>query len=388
MDNLKESHDRAHAFLDAAHDLHSRYPVCDGHNDIAWCIREMVEPSPVGINNLDLNVNYKGVLINGPSHRCLHTDIPRLRQGGIGFQFWSVYTPSHAVGPIAVQTTLEQIDIVRRMVAKYPETFEMAKSVADVKRIMASGKIASCCGIEGGHQINNSLACLRMFYDLGCRYMTLTHNGGPPWADAAMSVTGEHLAEAPLGGLTKFGCEVVKEMNRLGMLVDISHVHHVTMKRALEVSLAPVIFSHSSSRALCNHPRDVPDDILEMLKVNGGVIMITFVSDFIAGLFWVRGGKVGATVLEVADHIDHVKRVIGIDHIGIGGDYDGCSKLPRGLEDVSCYPNLTAELLYRGYSEEDVGKILCGNILRVMEAAESVRDAMAAEGILPSEATI
>ena len=205
--------------------------------------------------------------------------------------------------------------------------------------------------------------------------MTLTHNGGPSWADAALSLTGEFLVEAPNGGLTPFGCEVVREMNRIGMLVDLSHVHSETMKRALQVTEAPVIFSHSSSRALCNHPRDVPDDILKLVAANGGIVMVTFVSEFVAGQFWVRGGKVGATVVEVADHIDHIREVTGsADYIGIGGDYDGASDLCRGLEDVGCYHNLTAELLFRGYSESDILKILSGNIMRVLRQAENVRD--------------
>lgn len=220
------------------------------------------------------------------------------------------------IGPVAVQTTLEQIDIVYRMVDMYSDVFEIAYNAEDVRRIFASGKIASMMGMEGGHQINCSMASLRMFYRLGVRYMTLTHNGGPTWADSAVSITGEFIHDAPNNGLSPFGKEVVLEMNRIGMLVDLSHVHHVTMRVALEVSRAPVIFSHSSTRALCNHPRDVPDDILRMLPTNGGVVMITFVSKFVAGPFWVRGGKVGATVIEVADHIDHVKEVAGIDHIG------------------------------------------------------------------------
>lgn len=197
---------------------------------------------------------------------------------------------------------------IARMIEAYPDTFELAHTAADVQRIFAAGKIASMCGIEGGHQINGSLSSLRMFYKLGVRYMTLTHNGGPSWADPALSLTGAFLQEAPNGGLTTFGCKVVQEMNRIGMLVDLSHVHNATMKRALQVSRAPVIFSHSSSRALCNHPRDVPDDVLQLLVANGGVIMVTFVSEFIAGQFWVRGGKVGATVIEVADHIDHIRK--------------------------------------------------------------------------------
>lgn len=218
--------------------------------------------------------------------------------------------------------------------------------------------------------------------------MTLTHNGGPSWADPALSPTGQFLVEAPRGGLTEFGSEVVLEMNRLGMLVDLSHVHSETMKRVLAISRAPVIFSHSSSRALCNHPRDVPDDVLRLLAANGGVIMVTFVAEFVAGQFWVRGGQVGATVVEVADHIDHIRQVTGgVDCIGIGGDYDGAEDLPRGLEDVGCYHNLTAELLLRGYLEEEVLKVISGNTMRVMLAAERVRDEMQADpAVLPSEA--
>jgi membrane dipeptidase len=220
--------------------------------------------------------------------------------------------------------------------------------------------------------------------------MTLTHNGGPSWADPALSLTGEFMNEAPNGGLTLFGCQVVAEMNRIGMLVDLSHVHSDTMKKALQVSRSPIIFSHSSSRALCNHPRDVPDDVLLLVKDNGGVVMVTFVSEFIAGQFWVRGGKAGATVIEVADHIDHIRSVTGgVDNIGIGGDYDGASDLPRRLEDVGCYHNLTAELLLRGYSDEEVLKILSGNIMRVMIAAERVRDTwhqLEGVAVLPCEA--
>lgn len=241
---------RAAEHVSKARDLHNRIPLCDGHNDLPWFIRELSPNGKIeGVNSLDLTQNHKGKVYDGVK---LHTDIPRLRQGAVGWQFWSVYTPASDSGPIAVQLTLEQIDIVHRLIKKYPTTFEMANSATDVRRIFSEGKIASMCGIEGGHQINNSLGVLRMYYNLGCRYMTLTHNGGPLWADSALSVDEEHLADAPHGGLSRFGCEVVREMNRIGMLVDLSHVHPVTMKKAIEVSRAPVIFSHSSSRALCN----------------------------------------------------------------------------------------------------------------------------------------
>jgi membrane dipeptidase len=334
-----------------------------------------------------LTLNHQGKEFSGPGHGCLHTDIPRLREGGVGWQFWSVYTPTRVQGPAAVQYTLEQIDFVRRMVAKYPDHFELASCAADVERIFAEkkGKIASMMGMEGGHQINSSLGSLRMMYQLGVRYMTLTHNGGPGWADCAMGFKGEPLPDAVVGGLTDYGKAVVREMNRIGMLVDLSHVHPLTMRVALAETRAPVIFSHSSSRAICDHPRDVPDDVLALLPSNGGVVMVTFVSDFIAGPFWVsKDGQVGATIIEVADHIDNIKKIAGIDHIGLGGDYDGCTSLAKGLEDVTGYPNLIAELLQRGYTNEDIEKLTSLNLLRVLKAAEKVRDELIDEP--PSEA--
>jgi membrane dipeptidase len=357
------------SFLEEARELHKTLPVCDGHNDLPWATRCMEPAGPCGLNDLPLDVNNKDLKFS-TNHGVLHTDIPRLKQGGIGWQFWSVYVPATVQGGDAVQQTLEQIDYVHRLCEKYPETFEFAYNADDVQRIYDSGKIASMCGMEGGHQIGNSLASLRMMHRLGCRYMTLTHNGGPLWADSAVSTDGVFLKDAPNNGLSTYGQEVVKEMNRIGMLVDLSHVHHVTMKAAIECSKVPVIFSHSSSRALCAHPRDVPDNVVSMLPANGGVIMVTFVASFIAGQFWVKDGKVGATVIEVADHIDHLKSICGVDHIGIGGDYDGCTDLARGLEDVSCYPLLTAELLSRGYSHDDLKKILGKNLIRVLKVAE------------------
>ena len=351
--------------------LHDTVAVADGHNDLPWAIRCMEPVGACGLNDieLDLRVNHKGKRFS-TNHGCLHTDVPRLREGGIGWQFWSVYVPATVSGPVAVQQTLEQIDFVHRIIEKYSDTFELATCADDVDRIFASGRIACMCGMEGGHQIHNSMGTLRMMYRLGCRYMTLTHNGGPAWADCAVSPEGVFLKDAPVNGLTEYGRDIVKEMNRIGMLVDLSHVHHVTMKAAIETSKAPVIFSHSSSRALCSHPRDVPDDILQMLPANGGVIMVTFVASFVAGQFWVKDGKVGATVNEVADHIDHIRDVCGIESIGIGGDYDGCTDLARGLEDVSGYPLLTATLMERGYSDDDLRKILGGNIARALRAAE------------------
>ena len=357
--------------IEEARAIHETVAVADGHNDLPWAIRCMDPVGACGLNDLDLSVNNAGIRFS-TNHGCLHTDIPRLRQGGISWQFWSVYVPATVQGGDAVQTTIEQIDFVHRIIDKYPDTFEFATNADDVERIHAKGKIASMCGMEGGHQIGNSMATLRMMHRLGCRYMTLTHNGGPKWADCAVGPPPDSkwLKEAPAGGLTDYGKDVVREMNRIGMLVDLSHVHHVTMRVAIETSEVPVIFSHSSSRALCAHPRDVPDDILKMLHINGGVIMVTFVASFIAGQFWVKDGKVGATVIEVADHIDHIKTVCGgvVDNIGIGGDYDGCTDLARGLEDVSGYPLLTAELLNRGYTTNELKQILGDNILRVLLA--------------------
>ena len=388
--NLREDALRASNYLEQAVVIHDKFPLCDGHNDLPWCMRNMKPKGPPRLNSWDLTLNHKGKVYDGPGHACLHTDIPRLNQGGVGWQFWSVYTPASEQGPIAIQYTIEQIDFVKRMIKKYPTHMELASTSNDIERIYKeraegkSKKIACMMGMEGGHQINASMGTLRMMYELGVRYMTLTHNGGPGWADAALDVKGVFLKDAPLGGLTEYGKSIVWEMNRIGMLVDLSHVHPVTMKAALQCTKAPVIYSHSSSRALCDHPRDVPDDVLELVKINKGVVMVTFVSAFIAGEFWVRANKVGATVIEVADHIDHIRSIAGIDCIGIGGDYDGCDNLARGLEDVSCYHNLTAELLYRGYSEEDIGKINCMNLLRVLKAAEVVKKEM--ENELPCEA--
>jgi membrane dipeptidase len=325
------------------------------------------------------------------------TDIPRLRAGGLGGQFWSVYVPVELQGQAAVTATLERMDVVYRMIRKYPDTFELARTADDVERIFKQGKIASLMGMEGGHSIDNSLGALRMFRKLGASYMTLTHSSNTPWADSATD-------KPKFGGLAPFGEEVVKEMNWLGMLVDLSHVSPDTMEDALRVTEAPVIFSHSDARAVNDNPRNVPDNILQMLPKNGGIVMVTFVPAFLSPAVnaWsklqtaeedrlkalhpsdaaaVKAGVATwttanppprATISDVADHIDHIKKVAGIDHIGIGSDFDGITLVVQGLEDVSKYPSLIAELLRRGYSDADIKKITGQNILRVMRDVEKV----------------
>jgi membrane dipeptidase len=371
--------------LARARALHKQVPLIDGHNDYPWALR-----------GLDPARDFKSADIAGSVPKLM-TDIPRLRQGGVGGQFWSVYVPSSMQGKEAVRATLEQIDIVHRMARRWPETFELARTAADVERIFKNGRIASMIGMEGGHSIDSSLATLRMMHALGAGYMTLTHSLNVPWADSATD-------KPALGGLSTFGEEVVREMNWLGMLVDLSHVSPDTMEDALRVSEAPVIFSHSSARAICNVPRNVPDNILLRLPKNGGVLMVTFVPGFISQEVADYGPKVTAeqqslrsqfpnneayvtsamerwraqnpepraTLQQVVDHIDHIRKVAGIDHIGLGGDFDGISSVVQGLEDVSKYPGLTAELLRRGYTDQDIKKILGLNILRVMRQVERV----------------
>jgi len=368
----------AQDFKARAIQLHRSTPLIDGHNDYPWALRG-IDPGR--------DLNKAEITKPVPS---LMTDIPRLRQGGVGGQFWSVYTPGTMQGQEAVRVTLEQIDIVHRMTRKWGETFQMANTADDVDRAFKNGKIASMIGMEGGHSIDNSLPTLRMFYALGARYMTLTHNVNLRWADAA--------ADKPVaGGLTRFGEEVVREMNRLGMLVDLSHVSADTMEDALRVTEAPVIFSHSSARAICNVPRNVPDNILQLVAKNGGVVMVTFVPGFISQAVADFDAKPEAerkgltppkaTLSQVADHIDHIRKVAGIDHIGLGGDFDGITQVVEGLEDVSKYPDLTAELLKRGYKDDDIKKILGLNVLRVMRGAEKVAASLQ-KSRQPSTATI
>ncbi|HXI13886.1 MAG TPA: dipeptidase [Thermoanaerobaculia bacterium] len=374
----------------------AKVPIIDGHNDVPWEMRERVG---LEISKIDLR-NDTSLLTP-----AMHTDIPRLRKGGVGAQFWSVYVPADRDGPVAFRMVAEQIDIVQRMTELYPETFENAVSVADIARIGKKKKIASLIGIEGGHAIDNSLPALRQLYMLGARYMTLTHSKNNDWADSA--------TDAPRhNGLTAFGKDVIGEMNRLGMLVDLSHVSAKTMHDVLDVTRAPVIFSHSSARAVVNHPRDVPDDILKRLVVNNGVVMITFVPGFISEKVRLHGAEQDAeearlktlnqgdpqrvaqelaawkerhpapkaSVSDVADHVDHIRKIAGVDRIGLGGDFDGIKSTIPGLDSVDDYPSLFAELLRRGYSETDLEKIAGRNLLRVFTKAEAVAAKLRSQG--------
>ena len=370
------------ALMERAQALHGQVPLIDGHNDYPWALRENAGRD---LAKLDISKPQPSIM----------TDIGRLRAGGVGGQFWSVYVPADLQGQSAATATLEQIDIVHRMMRKYPDTFELALTADDIERIFKKGKIASLIGMEGGHSIDNSLAALRMLHRLGARYMTLTHSRNVPWADSATDTPA-------LGGLSPFGEEVVREMNWLGMLVDLSHVSPETMSDTIRVTRAPVIFSHSSARAVNDVPRNVPDDVLKLLPKNGGVVMVTFVPQFLSAKVtawsklqtdeenrlkqqfatdpaavkskladWVKANPAPrATIADTADHIDHIKKVAGIDHIGLGGDFDGITSVVEGLEDVSKYPALTAELLRRGYRDEEIKKILGLNVLRVMRAVE------------------
>ena len=371
-----------------------RTPLIDGHNDLPWALRQGFGNDPHGV---DLNANLS-------TSTRLHTDIPRLRAGGVGGQFWSVYVPASMAPVDAAKATFEQIDTVKRIVAAHPETFEIATTADDLVRIHRAGKIASLIGMEGGYSIDDSLGLLREFYDSGARYMTLTHSKSTTWADSG--------TDAPKwNGLNAFGEDVVREMNRLGMMVDLSHVSEATMVDAIRVSEAPVIFSHSSARAVTAHPRNVPDAVLRQMAGNGGIVMVTFVPGFVSEAVRASGAARGAemtrltalnpgdptavkagmdawnaanpapkaTMEDVIAHIQHVRDVAGIDHVGLGGDYDGVDSLPVGLEGVDGYPRLLAELMRRGWSEADIRKISGENLLRVMRAVERVAASKSAE---------
>ncbi len=385
-----------------ARDLLRRFPLIDGHNDLPWALREragddvsQVRLAPAGAAPGDPAAVNLAEPVDGT-----HTDLPRLAAGGVGAQFWSVYVPaslagSGAAGNGAVAAVLEQIDLARRMIACYPGQLGLALTADDVERIFASGRVASLLGAEGGHAIAGSLGVLRMLYELGVRYLTLTHNVNVGWADSATD-------EPQAGGLTEFGRDVVRQMQRIGMLVDLSHVSVSTMNDALDIAQAPVIFSHSSARALCDYPRNVPDDVLARLAGNGGVCMVTFVpgfvsqecADWLAGLKaeaarrgldprdfgqlfsvkaeWERAHPLPrATLAQVADHVEHVREVAGVAHVGLGGDFDGTPDVTAGLEDVSAYPALFAELLGRGWTEPDCAALAGGNLLRALRSAEA-----------------
>lgn len=376
-----------------ARQVHAGATLIDGHNDLPWKIRERGTPT------------FEKFDISQPQAE-LHTDIPRLRSGGVKAQFWSVYVPAGTRHDgKALSATLDQIAIVKAMLERYPETFEFAGTVDDIERICAAGKIASLIGVEGGHSIENSLSVLRQLYAEGARYMTLTHSDTLEWADSATD-------EPRHDGLSAFGETVVREMNRLGMLVDISHVSVATMKHALRISSAPVVFSHSSARAIADHPRNVPDDVLKLTAKNEGVVMVNFYSGFVVPSAAERSKKAipllralkekhggdseairaemrrwalrnpidAGTIHVVLDHIVHIAAVAGVDHVGIGSDFDGIDSVPVQLEDVSTYPRITQGLLDRGYSEQDIHKILGGNLLRVMRKAESVARQLQKEG--------
>ena len=369
-------------------------PVFDGHNDVPWALRGRAGNV---INDFDFRDTAHTAKPDAtPPEPAMHTDIARLRKGHVGAQFWSVYVPSTTDEPKAVQQTLEQIDVMKRLVARYPGDLSLAANSGELDRQMRAGKVAGMLGIEGGQSIGSSLAVLRRMYDLGVRYMTLTHGKNVPWADSA--------TDAPQhDGLTDFGQQVVREMNRIGMIVDLSHVSEATMKDALATSKAPVMFSHSGVRAINPHPRNVPDSVLPLVKANGGIVMVVFLPGFLdadvraqglartaeqarlkamypgdpaaaaAGLkAWDAANPAPTTdVRKVADHIDHIRKTIGIDHIGLGGDYDGMDSAPAGMADVSGYPALFTELARRGYTQADLEKIASGNMLRVLKAVEA-----------------
>jgi len=387
-------------------------PLIDGHNDLPWEIRVRTKGD---LAKIDLSVD-ASKLPAATGEAPLMTDIPRLHAGHVGGQFWSVWVPGELKGAEAVKVTLEQIDLTKALVQRYPRDLAMANTAADIRRLHKAGKVASLIGVEGGHQIDNSLAVLREYYDLGVRYMTLTHMSNTAWADSATDAPVHH-------GLTAFGKEVVREMNRVGMLVDLSHVSADTMRAAMEVSTAPVIFSHSSARAIVDHPRDVPDDVLRLVAKNGGVVMVNFYPGYVseparqreaeraaqlalyngqpAGLYLGQPDRARkalaewdakhpapvVTIADVADHIDHIRKIAGVDHVGLGSDFDGIPATPAGLDGVDKYPALLAELAHRGWSDADLAKVAGENLLRAMAKAEEVARQLQATHT-PSMATI
>jgi len=393
----------------------ARTPLIDGHNDFPWEVRERWSQK-TGAFDMNADLSHAAPVPGGEGQGGLMTDIPRLRAGHVGGQFWSVYIPVSITGPAAVQTTIEQIDIVKRLAARYPADLGMAYTADDIVRLHKQGRVASLIGVEGGHQIDESMAVLRAYYALGARYMTLAHATDNGFADSATDNPKHH-------GLTAFGKAVVDEMNRLGMLVDLSHVSPEVMRQALAVSQAPVIFSHSGARAVDDHPRNVPDDVLALLARNHGVVMANFATTYVShdravwnadraaelartnappfgGLYIGQPEKAAAymkawdaahpkppvTLAMVADHIEHIRKVCGVDCVGLGSDFDGIPDTPQGLDGVDKYPALLAELARRGWSDEDLGKLAGGNLLRALRETEAVANRLRAAQ--PSEATI
>jgi membrane dipeptidase len=380
-------------------------PVWDGHNDVPEQLRERRRNV---IGDFDFR-DTTGTADPAKDHKAMHTDLARLRQGRVGAQFWSVYVDAGLTDQQAVQATLEQIDVTKRLIARYPQDLQLCTTAAEVEKALKAGRIASLIGMEGGHSIAGSLGVLRQMHALGARYMTLTHFKNTAWADAA--------TEAPAhGGLTDHGRDVVREMQRIGMLVDLSHVSADTMRDTLDVAQAPVIFSHSGALAVNGHPRNVPDDVLARLKANGGIVMVDFAPDYVSeevrawsaarraetarneALFignpegakkaiadWLAAHpQPKATLAQAADHIDHAVKIAGVDHVGLGGDFDGVGALPTGLEDVSTYPALFTELARRGYSRADLEKIASRNMMRVMKAAEAYAAAHRGDPVIES----
>ncbi|XP_049642264.1 dipeptidase 1 [Suncus etruscus] len=343
----------ADEFREKAQNIMRNTPVIDGHNDLPWQLLKQfnnrLQDPRADLNRLENT----------------HTNIPKLRAGFVGGQFWSAYTPCDTQNKDAVKRTLEQIDVIHRMCGLYPETFACVTSSAGLKEAFQKGKVASLVGVEGGHSLDSSLGVLRSLYHLGMRYMTLTHSCNTPWADNWLVDDGSDKAQS--NGLSPFGQSVVREMNRLGVIVDLAHVSLATMQAALQLSKAPVIFSHSSAFSVCPHRRNVPDNVLQLVKQKGGLVMVNFYNDYVSC-------QKEANLSQVADHLDHIKKVAGPNAVGFGGDFDGVSRLPSGLEDVSKYPDLIAELLRRGWTETEVQGALALNLLRVFQDVERVSD--------------
>ncbi|XP_030060469.1 dipeptidase 1 [Microcaecilia unicolor] len=341
-------------FRERAERIMNGTPVIDGHNDLPW---QLLSQFNNKLSNVDLN-----------ELNTTHTNIPKLKAGHVGGQFWAAYVPCDTQNKDAVKRTLEQIDIIWRMCAKYPDVFTCAKTSADIRKAFEENKVASLIGVEGGHSMDSSLATLRMLYELGVRYMTLTHSCNTPWVDNWMVDTDQEAALS--NGISPFGEKVIAEMNRLGMIVDLAHVSVDTMKDALAMSKAPVIFSHSSAYDICPHKRNVPNDVLRIVKEKHGLVMVNFYNKYVS-----CDSK--ASLTQVADHFDYIKKIAGYEAVGFGGDYDGVPNVPEGLEDVSKYPDLVAELLRRNWTEEEVQAALALNLLRVFEAVEKVKKDLA-----------